>query len=126
MLHRSHKIGNNNIGKYTLFFVVFFFLFCFCSVSPARAENGLIKFYQDHISAVDGNRCQMYPSCSSYASKAIEKHGLALGWVMTMDRLVRCGRDEEKVSIQILVNNQEHIYDPVKNNDFWWFENKKK
>ncbi len=125
MLPKSNKIGNNKIGNCKLFFAIFFFLFCLCSISPAQAENVLIKFYQEHISVVDGNRCQMYPSCSSYASKAIEKHGLALGWVMAMDRLVRCGRDEANVSIQILVNNQEHIYDPVKTNDFWWFENNK-
>ena len=75
---------------------------------------------------VDGNRCQMYPSCSSYASKAIEKHGPALGWVVSMDRLVRCGRDEAKVSMQIRVKNGEWTYDPVKANDFWWFENEKK
>ena len=47
-----------------------------------------IRFYQHYISPVIGDRCQMYPSCSSYAVEAIKKHGCLIGPVMTSDRLI--------------------------------------
>jgi len=112
------------MGKIILTILVF--LIFICVLPSARAENLFIKFYQDHISAINGNRCPMYPSCSSYASRAIEKHGLVLGWVMACDRLVRCGRDEVYQSRTIISKGRKLIYDPVKANDFWWFEKEKK
>ena len=103
-------------------------LFIFRTGPVALAEEGnlVIRFYQEHISAVDGNRCPMYPSCSTYASQAFEKHGPVLGWIMTCDRLVRCGRDESQVSMKGELGTHEFIYDPVSANDFWWFENEQK
>lgn len=121
MLHRNNKVIHPFV-----FYGVFIFLSGFFAASPAGAQNIFITFYQEHISAADGDRCRMYPSCSSYASTAIDKHGLVLGWVMACDRLVRCGRDETKISLPVLVDNQEYIYDPVEANDFWWFEKEKK
>ena len=79
-----------------------------------------IQFYRTHISKVAGNRCQMVPSCSTFCIQAIKKHGWLLGWIMCSDRLVRCGRDEEKISPSFWINNEKRIYDPVENNDFWW------
>ena len=73
---------------------------------------------------VDGNRCPMYPSCSKYASEVFKKHGPILGWIMTCDRLVRCKRDKDRLSINVITGTQKYIYDPVKANDFWWFEKK--
>ncbi len=79
-----------------------------------------VKFFQKYISGADGNRCQMYPSCSKYCIEAFNKHGALLGWIMGSDRLVRCGRDEVKLSAPVLINGEKRIYDPVSNNDFWW------
>lgn len=79
-----------------------------------------VKFFQKYISGADGNRCQMYPSCSKYCIEAFNKHGALLGWIMSSDRLVRCGRDEVKLSAPVLINGKKRIYDPVSNNDFWW------
>ena len=78
-----------------------------------------IKFYQDYISSVDGNRCPMHPTCSRYCAEAIKKHGTFLGWIMCSDRLIRCGRDENKLSDSIWIDGKKRIYDPVSNNDFW-------
>ena len=89
-----------------------------------EGKNPLIKFYQTYISGIDGNRCPMSPSCSNYAAKAIDKHGLLIGWIMTCDRLVRCGRDETHLSPEVTVNGRHLFYDPVKANDFWWFPSK--
>ena len=108
------------------FYIMIVSLIFFCAIPSARAENIFIKFYQDHISAIDGNRCPMYPSCSAYASQAIEKHGPILGWVMACDRLVRCGRDEVALSKAIGINGHKFVHDPVDSNDFWWFEKERK
>jgi len=113
------------IRKNTIVLAVFFSFFLFGVALPASAGNVFIEFYQEHISKADGDRCPMYPSCSAYASQAIEKHGLAMGWIMACDRLVRCGRDEVHLSDKIVVNGNKHVFDPVKANDFWWFEKKK-
>ena len=40
------------------------------------------KFYQKFISPVDGDRCQMYPTCSTYSKNAIKKHGYFIGWII--------------------------------------------
>jgi putative membrane protein insertion efficiency factor len=78
-----------------------------------------IKLYQDYISSVDGNRCPMYPTCSQYCIEALKKHGTFLGWFMCSDRLMRCGRDENKLSDPIWIDSKKRIFDPVSNNDFW-------
>jgi putative membrane protein insertion efficiency factor len=82
-----------------------------------------VKFYQKFLSGVDGNRCPMYPTCSRFCIEAVQKHGLFKGWIMTCDRLIRCGRDEIQVSQKIWLNGKAHCYDPVDANDFWWKNN---
>ena len=79
-----------------------------------------VKLFKKYISEADGNRCQMYPSCSKYCIEAFNKHGSLLGWIMCCDRLVRCGRDEVKLSAPVFINGEKRSYDPVSNNDFWW------
>jgi len=79
-----------------------------------------IKFYRNTISRADGCRCPMYPSCSQYCIEAFKKHGLFLGWIMCSDRLMRCGRDETKLSPRVLIHGEKLSFDPVNNNDFWW------
>lgn len=78
-----------------------------------------IQFYRDHISSVDGHRCPMYPTCSKYCIEAIEKHGHIMGWIMCSDRLMRCGRDETKLSDPVWIDHVKHGYDPLSHNDFW-------
>jgi uncharacterized protein len=120
------------------FFFIILYIFCgaaFAGQNVAIAENNNsyqtaekqtnpvvypIKFFNKYISGADGNRCQMYPSCSQYCIEAFNKHGALLGWIMGSDRLVRCGRDEVKLSPQIRINGEKRTYDPVSNNDFWW------
>jgi len=95
-------------------------------VSPWTAEKQAdlvlypIKFYRNYISGADSNRCSMYPSCSQYCIETFKKHGLFLGWIMCSDRLLRCGRDETKLSVPVWINDEKHSFDPVNNNDFWW------
>ena len=60
----------------------------------------------------------MYPSCSQYSKEAVARFGFVKGWVMSMDRLMRCGRDEVRLAPKIWVNGEWKIFDPVETNDF--------
>ena len=80
----------------------------------------LVEMYRENISPIDGKDCPMYPSCSEYSIRSFKKHGFLVGWMMTVDRLFRCGRDELRLSPQVLVNGERRWYDPPENNDFWW------
>jgi putative membrane protein insertion efficiency factor len=84
-----------------------------------------IHFYRKYISGADGDRCPMHPSCSTYSLEAFKKHGLIKGWVMTSDRLMRCGRDELKLGQPVMAREKTRVYDPVQNNDFWWNKSEK-
>lgn len=79
-----------------------------------------IRWFQKFVSGADGDRCPMYPSCSHYAEQAVRKHGAFMGWIMSCDRLMRCGRDEIKRSPTVYVHGKPLCYDPVERNDFWW------
>jgi putative component of membrane protein insertase Oxa1/YidC/SpoIIIJ protein YidD len=78
-----------------------------------------ITFYQRFISPADGNRCQMSPSCSAYSKEAFNAHGFFLGWTMTCDRLMRCGRDETHMSPGTLTPDGRLTMDPLSENDSW-------
>lgn len=89
-----------------------------------RAHNtavASIRFFQNVISPVDGDRCNMRPSCSQYAIDAVSGHGLLMGWIMSCDRLIRCGRDETGLSPMEIKGDETYCMDPLKNNDFWWY-----
>lgn len=51
---------------------------------------GLIRFYKYVISPFMAPRCIHYPTCSSYAVEAIEKHGWWRGAGLAVRRLLRC------------------------------------
>ena len=51
----------------------------------------LIKLYQRIISPLKRKpACRFYPTCSSYAVEAYEKHGFFAGTYLTVRRVVRC------------------------------------
>ncbi|MBL7211594.1 MAG: membrane protein insertion efficiency factor YidD [Desulfobacteraceae bacterium] len=52
----------------------------------------------NHLSAVKQGECPMSPSCSNHSIRCFQKHGFLIGWMMTCDRLMRCGRDELRLS----------------------------
>lgn len=51
---------------------------------------GLVRVYQILLSPFFGGACKFYPSCSSYAFEAIQRHGAGRGFVLAMKRLARC------------------------------------
>jgi len=93
----------------------------FDNESPQESSIFLspISFYQKIISPAVGNRCRMHPSCSAYSKEAFHEHGFFIGWFMTCDRLMRCGRDETELSPQVLTPQGRLTSDPLSANDGW-------
>ncbi len=120
-----------NLVKLILF-LIFFSLIASCTYSKSmQAETDrdadplslMVRFYRgplNHLSAVRYGECPMYPSDSEYSLQSIQKHGMLVGWIMAMDRLMRCGRDETRLSPEVFINGKWKTYDPVEKNDFWW------
>lgn len=50
----------------------------------------LIKFYQLAFSALIGDCCRFYPSCSNYALEALEKKKLHHALLLIIKRLLKC------------------------------------
>ncbi|MCU7842233.1 MAG: membrane protein insertion efficiency factor YidD [Candidatus Thiodiazotropha sp. (ex Monitilora ramsayi)] len=50
----------------------------------------LIRAYQTILSPFVGQHCRFYPSCSSYALEAVERHGSARGLWLAIKRLSHC------------------------------------
>ncbi len=50
----------------------------------------IIKIYQYLISPLLGQNCRFYPTCSSYAIQAINKHGILKGGYFALKRILRC------------------------------------
>jgi uncharacterized protein len=51
---------------------------------------GAIKIYKLFLSPILPSSCRFYPSCSSYAIIALQKHGLLKGLLLSFKRLLRC------------------------------------
>jgi len=52
--------------------------------------TGVLRGYRYLISPLLGPTCRFYPTCSSYAIEAIERHGVTRGAWLTLRRLIRC------------------------------------
>ncbi|NOY66253.1 MAG: membrane protein insertion efficiency factor YidD [Gammaproteobacteria bacterium] len=50
----------------------------------------IIRAYQYIISPLLGSHCRFYPTCSSYAHTAIERHGVFYGSWLALRRILRC------------------------------------
>ncbi|MCH5194867.1 MAG: membrane protein insertion efficiency factor YidD [Oscillospiraceae bacterium] len=50
----------------------------------------IIGAYRKLISPLIPPRCKYYPTCSTYAVQAIEKHGAIKGTILAAWRLLRC------------------------------------
>ncbi|MCQ2610932.1 MAG: membrane protein insertion efficiency factor YidD [Treponema sp.] len=52
----------------------------------------IIRVYQVCISPLKPPCCRFYPTCSSYAVQAFEKHGVLKGVWLSSSRILRCNR----------------------------------
>jgi putative membrane protein insertion efficiency factor len=50
----------------------------------------LIKLYQGTVSEVTPHSCRFQPTCSHYASEAIERYGFVRGSWLAAKRIARC------------------------------------
>lgn len=50
-----------------------------------------IRGYQRLISPLTGPRCRFIPSCSEYAIQAVQVHGVFVGGLLSIRRLLKCG-----------------------------------
>lgn len=50
----------------------------------------LIDAYKLLLSPFFGQQCRFYPTCSSYAKEAIERHGALRGGWLAAKRIVKC------------------------------------
>jgi len=111
-----------------MLFLILFSPIVSCTYSKSvQAETGpgadplpsMTRFYQgplNHLSAVRSRECPMYPSDSEYSLQSTQKHGMLVGWIMTMDRLMRCGRDKTELSPEVFINGKRKTYDLVGKN----------
>ncbi|MEO0223618.1 MAG: membrane protein insertion efficiency factor YidD [candidate division WOR-3 bacterium] len=51
---------------------------------------GFIKFYKLFLSPILPNSCRFYPTCSDYMILSIEKHGILIGLLKGIWRIIRC------------------------------------
>lgn len=57
---------------------------------PRNLCVAVLRLYRAVISPLYGDVCRYYPSCSSYALQAIQRHGVVRGVWMGTKRIARC------------------------------------
>lgn len=50
----------------------------------------MVKLYKKFISPLKPACCRFYPTCSTYAIQAFEKHGVIKGLYLSIWRVLRC------------------------------------
>ncbi|MBG1231309.1 membrane protein insertion efficiency factor YidD [Aestuariivirga litoralis] len=50
----------------------------------------LIRLYQLTLSSLMGRTCRFLPTCSEYATEAIERHGVWCGGGLALKRIASC------------------------------------
>lgn len=67
-----------------------------------ESPGDIYNFYQKFISDIRAQKCPMYPSCSKYAMEAFREMGLVNGFLMTSDRLTRCGHEHKFYDMELV------------------------
>lgn len=57
---------------------------------PRNAAVLVLRGYRAAISPLYGDVCRYYPSCSAYALKAVQEHGVVVGSALAARRIARC------------------------------------
>jgi putative membrane protein insertion efficiency factor len=55
-----------------------------------KLAHWILHGYKRVISPMLPNACRFYPSCSDYATEAVELHGVVRGFALAAWRLLRC------------------------------------
>jgi uncharacterized protein len=59
-------------------------------LAPRNICVAVLKAYRAVISPLYGDVCRYYPSCSHYATRAIQEHGVVRGVWLSSRRIARC------------------------------------
>jgi putative component of membrane protein insertase Oxa1/YidC/SpoIIIJ protein YidD len=80
------------------------------------------RFYSNHLTKVDGPRCEHRPTCSRYARDAMRKHGSVVGSWLTVDRLLRTNSSSSLRTLPVIkyYEGRPYFADPVDENDFFF------
>ncbi len=81
----------------------------------------LLYIYRNVISPVDGDRCDMAPTCSLYSRQVLARYGTLAGILLTADRLLH-EADEQPLAAKIHQDGETYYLDPPDHNTFWWPE----
>jgi len=54
------------------------------------AVLGLLRLYKKLFTPLLPPMCRFHPTCSEYSYEAFQRHGLARGSILTLQRLSRC------------------------------------
>ncbi len=80
---------------------------------PTSAANDYIGVYQKYISGIRGQSCPMYPSCSNFGLKTFNETNFAAAFVLTSDRLLRCGHDTKHYALTLRPNGFRYLDYPA-------------
>jgi len=90
--------------------------------SPYQPYNlitlGAIRTYQLLIAPSKGSACPMHPNCSLYGKMAFEKYNPVKAFIVTSDRLHRCGHDLKNYNI-VEIGGSVRFYDPLVSNNLF-------
>ena len=92
---------------------------CWACFARALALRAIAAYATRVAPRTPTRQCRFQPSCSAYARQAIKKHGALVGVVLTTERLMHEG-NEEQVASRIKKYGIWRVYDPVEANDRWW------
>jgi len=73
---------------------------------------GAIRMYQLLIAPSKGSNCPMHPHCSLYGQMAFERYNPMQAFIMTADRLHRCGHDLTNYD-SVEINDSVRFEDPL-------------
>ena len=57
---------------------------------PRKALCWLVVFYQEYLSPLKPRCCRFEPTSSEYAKQALTIHGVVVGGLLTVWRILRC------------------------------------
>lgn len=87
------------------------------------AVSDYIGVYQTYVSGIRGHQCPMYPSCSNYGLKVFQETSFINAFILTSDRLLRCGHDQNYYSLTLNNSGFRYIdfpdYDPAPENIYY-------
>ncbi|MBN2078258.1 MAG: membrane protein insertion efficiency factor YidD [Spirochaetes bacterium] len=55
-----------------------------------KLSISIVRVYKTILSPLLPQACRFYPTCSSYAIEALERHGVLKGLMLTAWRVLRC------------------------------------